>query len=122
MRKDRCPIGGRIDSFVSNPDAGTLTGERRMGTERLLDMLADLLAEDDSANVIRIMKKNGVLDTVRSEIRPEKKNHILLYVDIDLKETDLIITEFPDAQIYRAKELCHQVPVCFKESASSNNR
>jgi len=37
---------------------------------------------------------------------------------MDLEESDLIISAFPDAQIYKAKELCHQVPVCFKEPLS----
>jgi len=56
----------RIDSFLSNPNAGALTGERRMSTESLLDLLADRIAEDGAANVIRIKEKNDALERIRS--------------------------------------------------------
>jgi hypothetical protein len=107
----------RIDSFLSNPDAGILRGERRMGPEPLLDILADRIAEDDSANVIYVKEKNNLLEKIRSETVPGKKNHIILYADFDTAESDLITRTFPDAEVYRAKELCHQVPVCFREPA-----
>jgi len=114
MRNDR------IDPFVSNPDAGVITGARRMGTVSLLDTVADRIAESDSDNVIRIKEKDDVLDRIRSETVTDKKNHIFLYVDIDPAETDIIAAEFPDAQVYRSKELCHQVPACFKENVRAD--
>lgn len=121
MLRNQNLILKRIDSFLSNPNAGVLTGERRMGTEQLLDLLADRIAEDSSANIVRIKEKNGLLDRIRSEIIPGKKNHIILYADVDAPESDLVVGAFPYAEVYRAKELCHQVPVCFRESSSEKS-
>ncbi|MDR2866623.1 MAG: hypothetical protein LBV13_04400 [Methanomassiliicoccaceae archaeon] len=111
----------RIDSFISNPHAGTLTGERRMGAERLLDMLADRLAEDDSRNVIRITENNDIIGLIRSKMRYDKEGHVIIYFDLDADETDVLLRTFPDTQIYRAKEICHQVPVCFREPAAGHD-
>ncbi|MCL2890923.1 MAG: hypothetical protein FWF40_03415 [Methanomassiliicoccaceae archaeon] len=113
MRNELC-IAGRIDSFVSRPDAGMLRGERRMGTERLLDMLADRIAEDECANVIRVKEVNEIQD-IASKIVPCKIDHILLYTS-DAEAFDAVLREFPNACVYGAKELCHQVPVCFRGS------
>ena len=120
MSQQKHLIAERIESFLRNPDGGTLTGERRMSTESLLDMLADRISEDGSANVICIKEKEGFLTQVRSKIAAEKKNHILLYADVDPAESALVKELYPKAQLYRAKELCHQVPVCFKEPAADN--
>ncbi|MCL2296539.1 MAG: hypothetical protein FWC29_05640 [Methanomassiliicoccaceae archaeon] len=105
----------RIDSFLSNPGARVLRGERRMGPESLLDVLAERIAEDHSANVIYVKEKNNFLESIRSDMAPGKVNHIILYADLDLAESDLIIKTFPDAKVYRAGEICHQVPICFRE-------
>ena len=120
MRKERCNISERIDSFVSRTDAGMLTGERRMGTECLLDMLADRLAGDEHTNVIRVKGKDDV-PSVRSKIVTDKNNHILLYF-ADPGVSEMILQEFPEACVYGAKELCHQVPVCFREPVSMTER
>ena len=87
-----------------------------MGTERLLDMLAGRIAEDEYANVILVKDVNDIPD-IASEIVPGKMNHILLYTE-DIKAFDTVLREFPDACVYGAKELCHQVPVCFRGSVS----
>jgi len=116
MHNDRCRLADRIDSFVSRPDAGMLRGERRMGTERLLDMLADRIAEDECANVILVKAADDVQD-IASKIVPGKMDHILLYTT-DVKAFDTVLREFPGACVYGAKELCHQVPVCFRGSVS----
>ncbi|MDR0778431.1 MAG: hypothetical protein LBE48_03215 [Methanomassiliicoccaceae archaeon] len=108
----------RIDSFLSDPNAGTLTGERRMGPEKLLDMLADRLADDDSVNIIRIMDHRNVHNFISSGIRAGKTDHILIYVDLSTEATNDILASFPDAHVYKAKELCHQVPVCFRETVT----
>ena len=117
MRNDRRNIADRIDSFVSRLDAGMLTGERRMGTERLLDMLADRMAEDVYANVILVKKMDDVHD-IASKIVLDKINHILLYIT-NSTVSETILWKFPNAFVYVAKELCHQVPVCFRESISA---
>jgi len=118
MQQDQLSLTDRIDSFLSRPDAGMLKGERRMGTGPLLDMLAERISLDESARVICVIERENALDHIGSQIKAGKKNHILLYVDVELAVTDQISEMFPDAQIYRVKELCHQVPVCFKESSS----
>jgi hypothetical protein len=92
-----------------------------MGPEQLLDELAEYISYDNSANIIRIKEKKNILDHIRSEIVAGKKNHVLLYVEIKVAESDLILTAFPDVPVYRAKELCHQLPVCFKESLGGRN-
>jgi len=87
-----------------------------MSTGSLLDLLAGRIARDDSANVIRVTEKEGMLDRIRSRMVPEENNHILIYVDLDGNESELVVAMFPDAHIYLAKELCHQVPVCYRAS------
>jgi hypothetical protein len=109
----------KIDSFLSNPDAGTLTGERRMGPENLLDLLADHIMKDDSANIIRITDAKNVSEFIGSKRIAGKTDHILIYIDLSPDVTKDIITLFPDTHIYKAKELCHQLPVCFRETATS---
>jgi len=120
MRNDRCLLADRIDSFISRPDAGMLRGERRMGTECLLDMLADRIAEDEHANVIRVKRTDDVL-SIASKIVPGKNDHILIYI-ADAGVFDTIVKNFPEACVYGAKELCHQVPVCFRESIPAIER
>jgi hypothetical protein len=113
--KDTHPqIIDRIDSFLSHRDAKTLRGDRRMGTELLLDMLAERISLDDSANIIRIKEENkeNSMDHIHLQIVAGKDNYILLYADIDAAN---ILAVFPDVKIFKAKEICHQVPVCFKE-------
>jgi len=110
----------RVDSFISSPDASTLTGERRMGVECLLDLLAKRITETSGNNVIRITEVHGAAGRVRELIDPERENHIILYVDICDKEYEAITASFPRATVYRAKELCHQVPVCFKGVTGHN--
>ena len=121
MRSDRCIIEERADSFLSNPNAGVFAGRRRMGTESLLDLLAERIADDSTANVVRVKDKNNLLEHIRSSMIAEKQNHILLYIEVGMEEFDLITKMFPSAHIYGAKELCHQVPVCFKEYISENS-
>ena len=121
MQQDQYTVTDRADSFLSNPNAGMFAGKRRMGTGPLLDLLADRLAYDSTANVIRVKERNNMLDYIGSSMMPEKSNHILLYVEVDVSESDLIARTFPLAHIYRAKELCHQVPVCFKEHVSDDD-
>jgi hypothetical protein len=115
MRDRRCSIMEKIDSFISHPDAGMLTGERRMGTEHLLDLLADRIAEDDSANVI-LVKEMIDIPGISSKTVPGKIDHILIYFDTE-GTFDTIVQRFSDACVYGAKELCHQLPVCFRGSA-----
>ena len=119
MRDTLPPIIDRIDSFLSHPDARTLRGERRMGAQLLLDMLADRISLDDSANIIRIKEVNekNLIAYIRSNIVSGKNNFILLYADTDAAN---IIAAFPDTRVFRAKEICHQVPVCFKEPILDN--
>ncbi|MCL2333561.1 hypothetical protein [Candidatus Methanoplasma termitum] len=114
MRNTQPPIIGRIDSFLSRSDAKTLRGDRRMGTGALLDMIADRISIDDSVNIIRVTEEHekNSLNYIHSMITMKKNNFILLYVDIDAAN---IIAAFPDAKVLKAKEICHQVPVCFKE-------
>jgi len=92
-----------------------------MGTESLLDLLAERIADDSTANVVRVKDKNNLLEHIRSSMIAEKQNHILLYIEVGMEEFDLITKMFPSAHIYGAKELCHQVPVCFKEYISENS-
>ena len=109
----------RVDSFISSPDAKTLTGGRRMGTGRLLDMLATHISEKDgSANIIRVKDVSGeeMICRIRSEIDTDNENHILLYNPVTVTELDSVVASFPDAHVYRAQELCHQVPACVRES------
>jgi hypothetical protein len=112
---DRDQMTARIDSFLSNRDAGTLTGERRMSPEKLLDMLAGRIMMDDTANIIRIRSKDDLSELLISGRRVTDRDHVLIYIDLSMDETAHIMTAFPDAHIYRAKELCHQVPVCYRE-------
>jgi hypothetical protein len=119
MPEERTQLNERIESFLSHPDAGMLKGDRRMGTELLLDTLADSIIEKGN-NVIRIKKHDGLMEYISSNIVSKKKNFILLYVDIGLDETNLIIERYPEAPLFKAKELCHQVPVCYKESISDD--
>jgi len=122
MKDEICPLSDKIGSFIVNPDAGIVAGKRRMGTEALLDTVADRISGDPDANVIRVKDENDAMEYVRSAFDAGKKNHVLLYVEIPIKESDGIIAEFPGVQIYRVKELCHQVPACFKESSAGINR
>jgi len=122
MKEEICPLSDKIGSFITNPDAGIVAGKRRMGTEALLDAVADRISEDPEANVIRVTDENDAAGYIGSRIAAGKKNHVLLYVEIPLNDSDRIAAEFPGAQIYRVKELCHQVPACFKESSSGINR
>jgi len=117
MPKDRCTFADRMTAFISDPDARVLTGKRRMGTEALLDALADHMEKDASANIIRVTDSKWTADSIRSGTDSGKRNHVLFYVEIDPKRIGEILEEFPDVRIYGAKELCHQVPVCFKEPA-----
>jgi hypothetical protein len=111
-------IAERIDSFISNPNEGTLTGERRMGTGPLLDLVAErILTEDPMINVIRVTEGDRI-EYIRSRIDADRKNCILLYGDVDTVSLDEIVDEFQDAQVYRAQEICHQVPLCVRESRS----
>jgi len=119
MQQDRSQLSERMESFLSNPDAGMLRGDRRMGTEPLLDMLADRISADGS-NVIKVKKEEGMFDHISSKIISGKENFILIYVDIGVEETNSMVKMYPDVQIYKAKELCHQVPVCYRESLSDS--
>ena len=120
MQQDQSTITDRVDAFLSNPNAGMFAGKRRMGTGPLLDLLAERMAYDSTANVIRIEERNNMFEYIRSRIMPEKNNHILLYVEVDMSESDAIARTFPQAHIYRVRELCHQVPVCFREHVSDD--
>ena len=119
MQQDRSQFIDRMESFLSNPDAGMLRGDRRMGTELLLDMLADRVSADGS-NVIKVKNAEGIFDHVSSKIISGEVNYILIYIDIGVEETNTLVKMFPDVQIYKAKELCHQVPVCYRETLSDN--
>ncbi|MDR0335052.1 MAG: hypothetical protein LBH69_04115, partial [Methanomassiliicoccaceae archaeon] len=96
MRKESGRMADRIDSFILNPDAGALTGERRMGPVPLLDMLADRLSEDDTANIIRVTESDDAVSFIKSGIRSDKKNHVIIYADVDVRDTDSIIAEHPN--------------------------
>ena len=85
--------------------------------ECLLDLLAERITKTSGDNVIQITDVNGAADRVRELIDPERENHVILYADIGENEYDLI-AGLPCVTTYRAKELCHQVPVCFKGSLS----
>ena len=87
-----------------------------MGTECLLDLLADRISNKSGTNIVRITDRRDVTDRSHP-IDPDVEYHVLLYVDIDDDEYDIIAGIFSHATIYRAKELCHQVPMCFKGSA-----
>jgi len=117
MPKDRCTFAERMTAFITDPDARMLTGKRRMGTEALLDMLADHMEKDASANIIRVTDNEWTTERIRSETDGGKRNHVIFYTEIDPKRIWEILEELPGVQIYGAKELCHQVPVCFKEPA-----
>jgi len=116
--KGDLPLSVKINSFIFDPNAGTVTGKRRMGTDALLDAVAEEISKDPKANVIRVTEEDGAIEYIRARIGAEKKNHVLLYAELAPKEAERIMKEFPDAQIYRVKELCHQVPACFKEAAA----
>ena len=122
MKDEVCPLSDKIGSFITDPNAGIVAGKRRMGTENLLDTVADQISEDPNANVIRVTDEDDAFGYVGSRIVAGKKNHVLLYVEIPIIESDRIIAAFPGVQIYRVKELCHQVPACFKESSAGINR
>lgn len=112
-------IRDKMDYFLSDPHAGILTGERRMGTDELLDMLAEHLILDNSeSNIISIKGNEYPMDRIREEIK-EGSNHILLYGPICKEDLDMIIHEFPEASVYRGQELCHQLPACVRESKCS---
>ncbi|MCL1904831.1 MAG: hypothetical protein FWG19_01750 [Methanomassiliicoccaceae archaeon] len=106
----------RVDSFLSDPNAGTLTGDRRTGSGPLLDTVADrIISDDPDANIVRIYKTDDI-DLIRSVVDDRKKNHILIYCRIDDGELNDIMITFPDAHVYRGQELCHQLPACVRES------
>ena len=82
-----------------------------------MDIIADrILIEDPAVNIIRVKSNADLLSSIRSQTIAEKENHIFLYCILNAAELDDILEMFPDAHIYRAQELCHQVPVCVRES------
>ncbi|MCL1984444.1 MAG: hypothetical protein FWG58_03480 [Methanomassiliicoccaceae archaeon] len=106
----------KVDSFLCDPNAGTLTGERRMGSGPLLDAVANrIISDDPEANIIRIYGTDDI-GLIRSVTKDKKENHILVYCIIDNKELNDIMRTFPNAHVYRAQELCHQLPACVRES------
>ncbi|MCL2712497.1 MAG: hypothetical protein FWD37_04405 [Methanomassiliicoccaceae archaeon] len=85
-----------------------------MGVECLLDLLANRIAKNYGNKVIRIRTNKNAIGRITKRIDPEKRNHVILYEEIDRCLYDLVVNTFPYATIYGARELCHQVPVCFK--------
>jgi len=105
-------IISRMDSFLSEPGAGILAGNRRMGTDALMDTLAERL--ERRAKVIRIKSTEDMIERVRQETCDDV--HVVIYCRIGDDELNAVMREFPKAHVYRAQELCHQLPACVRES------
>ena len=107
----------RADRFLEM--SGTiLTGDRRMSAGHLLDIvMARILSVNSDTNIIRIKNlSDGCPDRVRREMSDEKENCIFIYCEVGDTVLKRIIETFPDAYVYRAQELCHQLPACIRES------
>jgi len=87
-----------------------------MGTECLLDLLAERLRAG-GANVIKIKCKGNITRLPRSFAAPGVRRHVIVY---DISLYDIALRSFPDSEVYGARELCRQMPVCFKRPADAD--
>jgi hypothetical protein len=99
----------RIDRFLTNPNAGSVTGRRRMGIEALMDLVEEEVRNAfPDLNIIRIGRDEFPKSFENVAIladSPEKSERII----------ELFETGIPKSVLFLStRELCHQLPACIK--------
>jgi len=99
----------KIVFFISNPDATSLTGPRRMSKEDFMIDLVNVLKQvHPGMNILDISDGNDF------EIK-EGMNAILSIDPPSIKISEMMAPIISDRVLFfYFQELCHQVPVCVK--------
>ncbi|UAL08246.1 MAG: hypothetical protein KRP56_03085 [Candidatus Methanogranum gryphiswaldense] len=101
----------RIRSFITNPNALSITGPRRVSKSDLIDLVRDVLC--DVYPGINIIFVEGTMDI--SIISKDGMSAILSKEPFVSEVMDSIRSVLSDrVLLFYVQELCHQVPVCVK--------
>ncbi len=106
----------RMESFVDSDKESMITGKRRMGQNRLMDDIYNILKNKHPENPILVV---GEDDSIREKIKGGLRTNsiVLIYHVSKTPGWEDIISKHSEGKttVYCGQELCHQVPICFKK-------
>lgn len=106
----------RMESFVDSDNESMITGKRRMGQNRLMDDIYNILKNKHSENPILVVEENDDIHETIKDGLCEDSIVLIYYVSKTPGWEDTIRKHSKGkTTVYCGQELCHQVPICFKK-------
>lgn len=107
----------RMESFVGSGDGAMMAGKRRTGQVRLMEDLHRYLKENLPGSNIFTVKEGDEIENILPDSLPGNSIVLIHFVSKNPHwEKSVRNRAISTVTVYWGQELCHQVPVCFKNT------